>query len=54
MRVYAGDKCNWRTTVILVTGKPEDHQFEPHAGLKMAQVLGSPVYIYDSNAGYEG
>ena len=28
---------------------PEDPQFEPHAGIKMAQVLGSLVYIYDVN-----
>ena len=27
---------------------PEDPQFKPHAGIiKMAQVLGSPVYIYN-------
>ena len=26
--------------------KLEDPQFEPHAGIKMAQVLESPVYIY--------
>ena len=25
---------------------PEDPQFEPHARIKMAQVLGSLVYIY--------
>ena len=25
--------------------KPEDSLFEPHAGIKMAQVLGSPLYI---------
>ena len=35
----------WRTTVILITGKPEDPQIQPHAGIKMAQVLGSLVYI---------
>ena len=29
--------------------KPEDPQFEPHAGIKIAQVLGSLVYI----CGYE-
>ena len=28
--------------------KLKDPQFEPHAGIKMAQVLGSLVYIYDS------
>ena len=26
-------------------GNPEDPQFEPHAGIKMAQVVGSPLYI---------
>ena len=26
--------------------KPEDPQFEPHAGINMVQVLGSPVHIY--------
>ena len=26
--------------------KPEDPQFEPHAGIKMAQVAGSPMNIY--------
>ena len=25
--------------------KPEDPQFEPHIGVKMVQVLGSPLYI---------
>ena len=32
--------------VILVTGNTRDPQFEPHAIIKMAQVLGSLVYIY--------
>ena len=36
---------------------PEDPQFEPHAGIKMVQVLGSPVYIYgyttDMNGKYQ-
>ena len=27
-------------------GKPKDPQLEPHAEIKMAQVLGSPMYIY--------
>ena len=31
-------------------GKPEDPQFKPHAGIKMAQVLGSLVYIYGEEA----
>ena len=26
--------------------KPKDPQFKPHAGIKVAQVLGSMVYIY--------
>ena len=26
-------------------GKPEDPQLEPHDGIKMVQVLGSPLYI---------
>ena len=30
--------------------KPEDPQYEPHAEIKMAQVLGSPVYIYAMNS----
>ena len=37
--VDAGDICTWRTTVILLMEKPEDPQFEPHAGAKIAQVL---------------
>ena len=45
--VDAGDIRTWRTTVILIMGKTQDPQFEPHAGIKMAQVLGSPMYIYD-------
>ena len=43
--VDAGDIRTWWTTVILITGKLEDPQFEPHAGIKMAQVLGCPLYI---------
>ena len=31
--------------VILVTGKPKDPQLEPHARIKMMQVLGSLVYV---------
>ena len=30
--------------------KPEYPQLEPHARTKMAQVLGSPVYICDENS----
>ena len=37
--------CTWRITVILIGGKPEYPQFEPHAGIKMAHFLGSTVYI---------
>ena len=33
--------------------KPEDPQFDPHAGIKMAQVLGSPLYIYGPNWKWE-
>ena len=55
MRVYlhaqttvdAGDIRTWRTMVILITEKPEDPQFGPHAGIKKAQVLLSLVYIYE-------
>ena len=43
--VNAGDICTWRTTVILITEKPKDPQFEPRAGMKMAQVLKSFLYI---------
>ena len=43
--VDAGDIHTWRTTVILIQEKPKDPQFEHHAGIKMAQVLGSPLYI---------
>ena len=31
--------------IILITGKPEDHQIEPHAWIKMVQGLVSLVYI---------
>ena len=34
--VDADDLRTWWTTVILITEKPEDPQFEPHAGIKMA------------------
>ena len=47
--VDASDIRTWRTTVILITGKPKDPQFEPHAGIKIAQVLESPVYIYGTH-----
>ena len=29
-----------------MTGKIRRPQFEPHVGIKMAQVQGSPVYMY--------
>ena len=32
--VDVGDIHTWRTRVILITEKPEDPQFEPHAGIK--------------------
>ena len=34
-----------RITVTLIMGKAEYPQMEPHAWIKMAQVLGSLVYI---------
>ena len=46
--VDAGSIGTWRTTVVLITENAEDPQFEPHARFKMAQVLGSPLYICDS------
>ena len=40
------DIRTWWTAVILtIIKKPEDRQFEPHAGIKMVQVLGSLMYI---------
>ena len=42
--VDAGDIRTWRTTVILVTGKPEDPQFELHAIIKMG-VISLVVYL---------
>ena len=33
--------------MILITGKPEDPQIEPHAGINMAQGLVSLLYICD-------
>ena len=43
--VHVSNIRTWRTTIILITEKPEDPQFEPHAGIKMVEVLGSLVYI---------
>ena len=36
---------NWWIMFILIVGKTWIPQLEPHDGIKMAQVLGSPVYI---------
>ena len=44
--VDTGNIRIWQTKVILITGKTCRPQFEPHVGIKMAQVLGSPMYIY--------
>ena len=38
---YALDKPR----LFWIWEKLEDPQFEPHAGIKIAQVLGSPFYI---------
>ena len=37
--------------VFWLQEKPKYPQFEPHAGINMAQVLGSPVYICDKTGG---
>ena len=47
--VDAGDIRTWQTMVIWLREKAEDPQFEPHAGIKILQVLESPVYIYGRN-----
>ena len=39
----AGDIRTWRTMFIFITGKLEDPNLSPHAGIKM--VLGSPMHI---------
>ena len=40
-------RCRWHTHLMFwLWKKPEYSQFEPHAGVKMAQILGSPLYIY--------
>ena len=46
---YVGDVHSRRTKIILIMGKT---QFEPHAGVKMAQVLGSPLYICGLHTGF--
>ena len=45
---YAPDKPQ----LFWLWEKQEDPQFEPHAGIKMAEVLGSPLYICDINTGF--
>ena len=45
--VHAGNLRTWRTTIILITGKPEDPQIEPYAVIKMVQGQVSLVYICD-------
>ena len=45
--VHAINIRTWRTTIILIMGKPDNPQFAPHGRIKLAQVLGSLVYIYD-------
>ena len=43
LNTYALDEPLFRN--ILIAGKNQDPQMEPHAGIKMVQVLGSLVYI---------
>ena len=43
----------WRITVSLIVGKPWLPHLEPHARIKMAQVLGYLVYICDLTSTYE-
>ena len=49
MTVDAGDIRTWRTTVILTTGKTRRPQFEPHAGIKMAQAYPKDLVDLYSN-----
>ena len=44
--VHAGNTRTWWSMIILIMEKPEDPQIQPHAGVKMAQVPVSLVYIY--------
>ena len=44
--VVSGDIRTWQTTVILITGKTQRPPIWAPCQNKMAQVLGSPVYIY--------
>ena len=41
--------CNWPIRFILILGKTWISQMKPHVRRKMAQALGSPVYICDIN-----
>ena len=34
-----------KSRLFWLQDKPEDPQFEPHARIKMVQVMGSPLYI---------
>ena len=52
--VDAGDMRTQQATVILITRKPEDPQFEPHVRINMVQVLGSPSYICGKTSSMEG
>ena len=44
-RCRFNDICTWWTALIWLWEKPEDPLIESHAGIKMAQVLRSLVYI---------
>ena len=46
-RFRLGDIHTCGTMVVFITGKPKDLQLESQAGIKMALVLGSPLYICD-------
>ena len=46
-------RCRWynvpdKLRLFWLREIPKDPHFEPHARIKMAQVLGSPAYIYDA------
>ena len=43
--IDAGDIRTHEHWLFWLREKSKDPQFEPHAGIKMAQVLGSPLYI---------
>ena len=42
---YAPDEHDELRLIIWLRENPKDPQFEPHARIKMVQVLGSPLYI---------